>query len=150
MAWSTLTFAALKDRLSSDELGRLLAECPTPDEKATEILTSVAQDIVSRVNAGRRKRALPPVVNTGLSVPSGATRHAYVLARREFTDAYPALAEFNGDDRKASVEEANNYLTDLANNNADSDDTGATTFVTSSSGSFRISGNTLLDFSEAP
>jgi uncharacterized protein YkwD len=150
MAWTTLTYAGLRDRLSSDELSRLLAECPTPEEKAAEILTAVAQDVVSRVNAGRRKRGLPPLVNTGLSVPHGASRHSYVLARRELTDSYPALADFNGDDRKSSVEEANNYLDDLANNNADSDDTGAESFVVSSSGSFRISGSTLMNFSESP
>jgi hypothetical protein len=150
MAWTTLSFSGLRDRLSSDELSRLLAECPTPEEKADSILTAVAQDVVSRVNAGRRKRGLPPLVNTGMSVPYGATRHAYVLTRRELTDSYPSLAEFNGDDRKISVEEANNYLTDLANNNADSDDTGAQSFVSVSTGSFRISGKDLMDFAEAP
>ena len=150
MAWTTLSFSGLRDRLSSDELSRLLAECPTPEEKADSILTAVAQDVVSRVNAGRRKRGLPPLVNTGMSVPYGATRHAYVLTRRELIDSYPSLAEFNGDDRKISVEDANNYLTDLANNNADSDDTGAQSFVSVSTGSFRISGKDLMDFAEAP
>lgn len=127
-----------------------MAECPTPEEKADEILTAVAQEVVSRVNAGRRKRGLPPLVNTGLSIPYGASRHSYVLARRELTDSYPALAEFNGEDRKDSVQEANNYLEALSDNNADSDDTGASAFVVSSSGSFRISGSTLMDFSESP
>jgi uncharacterized protein YkwD len=150
MAWTILTYSGLKDRLSSEELSRLLAECPTPEEKAQEILTSVAQEVVSRVNAGRRKRGLPPLVNTGLYIPYGASRHSYVLARRELTDSYPALAEFNGEDRKDSVQEANNYLEALSDNNADSDDTGASAFVVSSSASFRISGSTLMDFSESP
>ena len=150
MAWLALTYSALRDRLSTDEFNRLLAECPTPDEKAEEVLTSIAQDITSRVNAGRRKRGLPPVVNTTIYVPPGARRHAYILARRELTDSYPSLAEFNGDDRKASVEEANNYLDDLANNNADGDDTGAESFVTTTSGSFRYGGAAIMNFSESP
>jgi hypothetical protein len=150
MAWLPLTYAALRDRLSTDEFNRLLAECPTPEDKADEILESVAQDIASRVNAGRRKRGLPPVVNTGLNVPPGARRHAYIIARRELTDSYPSLAEFNGDDRKASVDEANSYLDDLANNNADGDDTGADSFVSVSGGSFRYSGADIMNFSESP
>jgi len=150
MAWLALTYSALRDRLSTDELNRLLAECPTPEEKADEVMTAVAQDIASRVNAGRRKRGLPPVVNTGLFVPPGARRHAYILARRELTDSYPSLAEFNGDDRKASVDEANSYLDDLANNNADGDDTGAESYVTVTSGSFRYGGAAIMNFSESP
>jgi len=150
MAWLALTYSALRDRLSTDELNRLLAECPTPEEKADEVLTAISQDISSRVNSGRRKRGLPPVVNTGLFVPPGARRHAYILARRELTDSYPSLAEFNGDDRKDSVTEANNYLDDLANNNADADDTGATSFVSVTGGSFRYGGAAIMNFSESP
>jgi hypothetical protein len=150
MAWLALTYSALRDRLSTDELNRLLAECPTPEDKADEVMTSVAQDIASRVNAGRRKRGLPPVVNTGIYVPPGARRHAYILARRELTDSYPSLAEFNGEDRRQSVEESNSYLDDLANNNADADDTGAESFVTDSGGSFRYGGAAFMNFSESP
>jgi len=150
MAWLALTYSGLRDRLSTDELNRLLAECPTPEDKADEVLTSIAQDIASRVNAGRRKRGLPPVVNTGIYVPPGARRHAYILARRELTDSYPSLAEFNGEDRRQSVEESNSYLDDLANNNADADDTGATSFVTDSGGAFRYGGSAFMNFSESP
>jgi hypothetical protein len=150
MAWLALTYSALRDRLSTDELNRLLAECPTPEDKADEVLTSIAQDIASRVNAGRRKRGLPPVVNTGIYVPPGARRHAYILARRELTDSYPSLAEFNGEDRRQSVEESNSYLDDLANNNADADDTGATSFVNDSGGAFRYGGAAFMNFSESP
>lgn len=150
MAWLALTYSALRDRLSTDEFNRLLAECPTPEDKAEEILTSVAQDIASRVNSGRRKRGLPPVVNTNLYVPPGARRHAYILARQELTDSYPSLAEFNGEDRRRAVEEANNYLDDLANNNADGDDTGAESFAATSGSSFRYGGSAIMDFSESP
>lgn len=150
MAWVSLSFANFRDRLSTNELTALLDECATPETKANEILSSVANDVVSRVNAGRRKRGLPPVVNTVRYVPPGAVRHAYVLARRELTDSYPSLADFNGDDRKLSYDEANNYLDDLANNNADSDDTGAESFVSSTGSSFRYGGKSLMDFSECP
>ncbi len=150
MAWSLLTFTNLRERLSSDELSSLLQDSPTPEEKCEQILEHVAQDIVSRVNAGRRKRALPACVNTGRNVPSGAQRHAYVLARRELTSVFPSLAQYNGEDRKDDTEEANNYLDDLANNNADSDDAGATSFVAITNGSFRYGGSKLMNFSESP
>jgi hypothetical protein len=151
MSWSLLTYNGLRERLSSDELSALLNDSATPEDKCEEILTHVALDVVSRVNAGRRKRALPPAISTGLYVPSGAQRHSYILARRELTSVFPSLAEYNGEDRKQDFEEANNYLDDLANNNADSDDAGAESFVSSTTGSsFRISGRTLLNFSEAP
>jgi hypothetical protein len=150
MAWIAITYSALRDRLSTDEFNRLLAECPTPEDKADEILSSVAQDIASRVNSGRRKRGLPPVVNTGRFVPPGARRHAYVLARQEMTDSYPSLAEFNGDDRRRAVEEANNYLDDLANNNADGDDTGAESFAATNGSSFRYGGSAIMNFAESP
>lgn len=150
MAWSILTFSGLRERLSSDELSALLEDSSTPEEKCEAVLQDVALDFVSRVNAGRRKRALPPVVNTTRYVPSGAQRHAYAIARRELTSVFPSLAQYNGDDRKADFEEANNYLDDLANNNADSDDAGATSFVFASSGSIRYGGSTLMDFSTSP
>jgi len=150
MAWLALTYSALRDRLSTEEFNRLLAECPTSEDKAHEILTSVAQDIASRVNSGRRKRGLPPVVNTGLYVPPGARRHAYNLCRQELTDSYPSLAEFNGEDRRRSVEEANSYFDDLANNNADSDDTGAESFAATTGSSFRYGGAAVMNFSESP
>lgn len=150
MAWIALTFAGLRERLSSDEITALLDDSTTPEEKCEAVLEDVAQDVVSRVNAGRRKRALSPAVDTGLSVPPGAQRHAYVIARRELTSVFPSLAQYNGDDRKQDFEEANNYLDDLANNNADSDDDGAEAFVPTNGGSFRYGGAALMDFSTSP
>jgi hypothetical protein len=150
MAWAELTFSGLQGRLGSDEIAALLNESPAPEAKIAEVLGHVAQDIVSRVNTGRRKRGLPPVVNSGVYVPPGAQRHAYTLARRLLTDAFPSLAEFNGDDRRLSVEEAENYLDDLAKNDADSDDPGASSFAYSSSSSFRYGGSALMDFSTSP
>jgi hypothetical protein len=150
MAWSQLTFIGFRERLSSDELTSLLNDSATPEEKCEEFLEVVAKDFISRVNAGRRKRGLPPVTGTGRYVPSGAQRHAYVISRRELTSVFPSLAQYNGDDRKDDFEEANNYLDDLANNNADSDDEGADEYVTATGGSFRISGKDLLNFSECP
>jgi hypothetical protein len=151
MAWTALSYIVFqRDILTTNEFSALLNECPTPEDKVNSILTNVAQEVVSRVNAGRRKLSLPAVVNTGKSIPSGAIRHAYILARRDLTDTYPSLSEFNGDDRKNSVEEANNYLDDLANNNADSDEAGAASFVTSSSSAFTYGGKSLMDFATAP
>lgn len=150
MAWVTLAFSAFRNRLTSNELTALLEENATPEDKANDILSAVAGDIVSRVNAGRRKRGLPALTNTGRNVPPGAVRHAYILARRELTDTYPSLSDFNGEDRRLSVEEANNYLDDLANNNADSDDSGAESFVSATGSSFRFGGKPLMDFSECP
>lgn len=151
MAWAQLNYSDFRDRLSSAELDALLAESPAPEDKVDEVLGQVAQDIVSRVNAGRRKRGLAPAVNSGRYVPAGSRRHAYTLARRILTDAFPSLAEYNGDDRRLSFEEAENYLDDLANNDADGDDAGALSFVSSNSGgAFRYSGNTLLDFTGNP
>ena len=149
MSWVSLTFDALQTRLTSAELEALLAESPNPEAKVSDVLEQVAQDIVSRVNAGRRKRGLAGVSITGAFVPPGAQRHAYSLARRVLSDSFPSLAEFNGDDRKLSIEAAEDYLDDLANNNADSDDTGATAYAPSSS-SFRYGGAPIMDFSTQP
>jgi hypothetical protein len=150
MAWLALTVESFRDRLGNDELDRLVEESPTPDAKLAEILAQVAAEFVSRINAGRRKRGLAPLVNTGLNIPPGAQRHAYAIARRLLTDAFPSLAEFNGEDRKLSVEAAENFLDDLANNNADADDTGAASYVSASGASFRYSGKSLMDFAESP
>ena len=150
MAWIALTVDSFRDRLGNDELDRLVDESPTPDAKLAEVLSQVAAEFVSRINSGRRKRGLGPLVNTGLFIPPGAQRHAYAIARRLLTDAFPSLAEFNGDDRKLAVEAAENFLDDLANNNADADDTGATSFATASGASFRYSGRPLMDFAESP
>jgi hypothetical protein len=150
MAWAELTFAGLQGRLGSEEIASLLAESAAPEEKVSEILTHVALDIASRVNTGRRKRGLPPVVNSSVYVPPGAQRHAYALARRLLSDSFPSLAEFNGDDRKSSIEEAENYLDDLAKNDADSDDPGASSFAYSSASSFRYGGSAVMDFSTSP
>jgi hypothetical protein len=106
--------------------------------------------MVSRVNAGRRKRGLPPVSNTGRNVPPGSQRHGYALARRLLSEAFPSLAEFNGEDRKAAVEAAETFMDDLAKNDADSDDNGADAFASSSSSSFRYGGSSTMDFSTAP
>lgn len=151
MAWAALNYADFRDRLSSAELDALLAESPAPEDKVDEVLGQIAQDIVSRVNAGRRKRGLAPAVNTGRYVPPGSRRHGYTLARRLLTDSFPSLAEYNGDDRRLSFEEAENYLDDLANNEADGDDDGALAFISATTGgAFRYSGNTLLDFTGNP
>jgi hypothetical protein len=150
MAWIPLTVDSFRDRLGNDELDRLVEESPTPDAKLAEILAQVAAEFVSRINAGRRKRGLGPLVNTGLFIPPGSQRHAYAIARRLLTDAFPSLSEFNGEDRKLSVEAAENFLDDLANNNADADDTGASSFATASGASFRYSGKALMDFAESP
>lgn len=150
MAWIALTFSGLRERLSSDELSALLDESSTPEEKCESVLQDVAQDFAARVNAGRRKRALPPVVNTGRYVPPGAQRHAYAIGRRELTSVFPSLAQYNGDDRKADFEEANNFLDDLANNNADADDAGATSFIATGGSSFRYGGNAAMNFAISP
>lgn len=150
MAWTLLTIDGIKDRLASDEFEALLAESPTPETKLNDILEQIAQEIVSRVNAGRRKRGLVQVSNTGLYVPPGAHRHGYALARRLLSEAFPSLAEFNGEDRKISVESAENYLDDLSKNDADSDDAGSSAFANSSSSAFRYGGAALMDFSTAP
>ena len=150
MAWLPLTVESFRDRLGNDELDRLVEESPTPDAKLAEILYQVAAEFVSRINSGRRKRGLAPLVNTGLNIPPGAQRHAYAIARRLLTDAFPSLAEFNGEDRKLSVEAAENFLDDLANNNADADDTGAASFAAASGSAFRYSGKALMDFTGNP
>lgn len=150
MPWVLLSSDGLRDRLASDEFEALLAESPAPEAKIEEILEQVAQEISSRVNSGRRKRGLPPVGNTGRSVPPGSQRHGYALARRLLSEAFPSLAEFNGDDRKVAVEAAETFMDDLAKNDADSDDTGATAFALSSSSSFRYGGNATMDFATSP
>lgn len=150
MAWIPLSVDSFRDRLGNDELDRLVEESPTPDAKLAEILSQVAAEFVSRINSGRRKRGLGPLVNTGLNIPPGAQRHAYAIARRLLTDAFPSLAEFNGEDRKLAVESAENFLDDLANNNADADDTGAESYATASGASFRYSGQSLMDFTGNP
>lgn len=151
MPWTLLTYDGLRDRLGSTESEALLAESPTPESKVEDILTQIAADVVSRVNAGRRKRGLAPAVNTGRNVPPGSVRHAYTLAVRLLTDSFPSLAEYNGEDRRAAIDEAKDHLDDLANNNADSDDAGGDAFVaTAGGGSFRSGGKELMDFIGTP
>jgi hypothetical protein len=150
MPWVAITTDGLRDRLASDEFEALLAEAPAPEAKIEEILEQVAQEIVSRVNSGRRKRGLPAVINTGRNVPPGSQRHAYALARRLLSEAFPSLADFNGDDRKVAVEAAETFMDDLAKNDADSDDTGAAAFAASSASSFRYGGNATMDFATSP
>lgn len=150
MAWIQLSVSDQKDRLNEQELDKLLEESSDPNSKLLVILGHVATDIVGRVNAGRRKRGLVPVVNTGLYVPPGAQRHAYVLSRLLLTNAFPSLADYNAEDRRLAVEDANQYLTDLANNDADSDDSGAGAFVPSSSPPLRFGGVPMKNFVEVP
>lgn len=150
MPWVQLTSDGLRDRLASDEFEALLAESPAPESKIDEILEQVAQEIVARVNAGRRKRGLAAVINTGRNVPPGSQRHGYALARRLLSEAFPSLAEFNGEDRKMAVEAAETFMDDLAKNDADSDDTGAAAFASSSASSFRYGGSATMDFSYSP
>lgn len=150
MAWAVLTYSGMVDRLSSAELDSLLTDSPAPEDKVTSILSQVAQEVTSYVNTGRRKRGLPAVVNTGRSVPSGAQRHAYALARRELTDAFPSLSSYNGDDRKAAVSDAVAYLEKLAKNEIDADDEGASSFASSSTSSFEFGGNATMNFIGTP
>ncbi len=141
MAWTQLSLSSLKRRLSSQELESLTDESPDAEKKIEELLTQVAQEVVSRVNSGRRKRALPSLQDTERQVPPGSQRHAYTLVRRLLTDTFPSLADYNGEDRRLAVDEAEGYLDDLANNNADSDDDGAIVFENPIGGSsFRYNG----------
>ena len=150
MAWVQLGISDQKQRLNEQELNKLLEENADPNAKLLTVLGHVATDIVGRVNAGRRKRGLPPVVNTGLYVPPGSQRHAYVLSRLLLTNSFPSLDEYNAEDRRQAVDDANQYLTDLANNDADSDDDGAMAFVPSSSAPVRFGGAPILNFIEVP
>tara|TARA_R100000655_G_C2977878_1_gene191357 strand:- start:452 stop:904 length:453 start_codon:yes stop_codon:yes gene_type:complete len=147
MAWVELTAAALKDRLGAAELEALIDESPAPDAKIKVLLEQVAQDITSRVNTGRRKRALVPLEDTGSYIPPGSQRHAYTLARRLLTDNFPSLADYNGDDRRVAVQEAEDHLADLAENDADADDFGAAQYERFNSGfSFRYDGRPNMNF----
>jgi hypothetical protein len=148
MSWVEITAPTLRDRLGSVELEALVAEAPAPDAKIEELLEQISQDITSRVNSGRRKRGMNSIGDTGRYVPPGSLRHAYTLTRRLLTDSFPSLAEYNGEDRRMDVEEAESHLDDLANNNADSDDPGASTWEPSGAGSsFRTGGETNQNFS---
>jgi len=147
MAWTQLTADTLKERLVSTEIEALTDESPAPDAKIEVLLEQVAQEITSRVNAGRRKRGMVSIIDTGRYAPPGSLRHAYALTRRLLTDSFPSLAEYNGEDRRLAVDEAEGYLDDLANNNADADDLGAATFANPSGGSsFRYNGNKSYNF----
>jgi len=149
MAWSEVSLESLKRRLSSSELESLTDESPDADQKIEELLTQIAQEVISRVNSGRRKRGLPSLQDTGKHIPPGSQRHAYTLVRRLLTDTFPSLAEFNGDDRRQAVDEAEAHLDDLANNNADHDDDGAIIFENPIGGSsFRYSGNKSYDYTK--
>lgn len=146
MAWAELTSDAFRDRFTDEEFQGLLAESTDIDGKLNEILGQVALEIVSRVNVGRRKRGLSPALATGLFIPSGSQRHAYTLALRLLTDCFPALATYNGEDRKIAMETAEKHLEDLAKNDVDSDDDGAATYAASTSSSVRYGGRDILDF----
>ncbi len=146
MSWAALTIDGLRSRMAGEELSRLTDEAPDQDAKIGSVLLQVAQDVAGRVNVGRRKRGLAPLSNTSNNVPPGSQRHAYSIARKLLTDAFPSLAGYNGDDRKAAVDEAEKHLSDLADNKADHDDDGATAFAVSGSASFVYGGSTLSDF----
>lgn len=147
MAWIALTSDKLQTRVGVEEYAALIAENGAEAEaKVSEILRQVAQDIVGRVNAGRRKRGLGPAVNTGLYIPPGSERHAYTICVRLMTSTFPSLATYNGEDRATDYQNAEDHLDDLANNNADSDDAGGNTFASTSSSSFRYGGETKMDF----
>jgi hypothetical protein len=146
MAWIALSADAFRDRVNGDEYDGLLAESPTPDTKIATALSEVALEIVSRVNAGRRKRGLAPALATGLFVPAGAVRHAYTLVLRTITNSFPGLATYNGENRSAASDAAEKYLEDLGNNNADSDDAGAAVYASSTVYPVRYGGRDLLDF----
>lgn len=146
MAWAELTYDAFRERLTDEEFDALTAESTDVSAKLTEILGQVAADIVSRVNVGRRKGALPPVVNTGLHIPAGSQRHAYTLALKVLTDCFPSLRTYNGEDRTAAVETAEKHLDDLAKNEADGDDEGALVYASTTNSSVRYGGRDILDF----
>ena len=147
MAWTRLSASVLRDRLGNAEIEALTDESAAPDSKIEELLDQVAQDITSRVNTGRRKRGLAPVSGTGRDVPPGSVRHAYSLARRLLTDSFPSLADYNGDDRRLAVQEAEDHLEDLANNEADHDDVGASAYESVGAGSsFRYGGKDNYDY----
>jgi hypothetical protein len=146
MAWTALSIDGLRSRLVTDELDKLLEECPDPDAKIAEVLGQVANEFVARINAGRRKRTLPAVEDTGLFLPGGCHRHSYTIARQLLSESFPSLAEFNGDDRKAAMEAANTFLIALSENNADSDDTGAESYIGTATGGPTFGGKTQYDF----
>ena len=146
MAWVALSADTFRDRVNGDEYEALLAESPTPDTKIATALSEVALEIVSRVNAGRRKRGLSPALDTGLFVPPGAARHAYTLVLRTLTNSFPALATYNGENRNTAIDASEKYLEDLGNNNADADDDGAAEYAATTSSPVRYGGNDLLDF----
>jgi len=147
MAWVQLAGSSLRDRLGTTEIDSLVEESADADGKIDEILSQVALDVVGRINAGRRKRGLPPVTDTGLNVPPGSVRHAYTLARRLLTDSFPSLSDYNGEDRDSAYDKAEDHLRDLAENRADADDSGAEDFEPEDSGSsFRTGGKDLMDF----
>lgn len=148
MAWVEITASVLHDRLGNVEIETLIAESPAPDAKVEELLEQISQEITSRVNTGRRKRGMAPIGDTNRYVPPGSLRHAYTLTRRLLTDSFPSLSEYNGEDRRLAVEEAEEHLNDLANNEADADDPGASIWEPETAGSsFRTGGSENYDFS---
>lgn len=146
MAWVALNSDAFRERFTDEEFQALTAESVDVDGKLTEILGQIALEIVSRVNVGRRKGALPPVKDTGLFIPPGSQRHAYTLALKLLTDCFPSLRTYNGEDRTTAVETAEKHLEDLAKNEADSDDEGAAEYASSTLSPIRYSGYDKLDF----
>lgn len=146
MAWVALSAETFRDRITGDEYTALSEESPDPEGKISNALSEVALEIVSRVNAGRRKRGLSPALATGLYVPPGAIRHAYTLVLRTLTNSFPALATYNGENRQQSIDASEKYLEDLGNNNADADDDGAATYAASTSSPVRTGGADLLNF----
>ena len=147
MAWVQLTVATLRDRLGNVEVETLIEESPAPDAKIETLLEQVAQEITSRINSGRRKRGMVSISGTRRYVPPGSQRHAYALTRRLLTDSFPALSEYNGEDRRLAVEEAEAHLDDLADNNADHDDLGASAWESEGAGSsVRTGGCSNYDF----
>lgn len=150
--WQTLTSSGLRDRLGTDEIDTLTAEAIDPDIKINNVLQQIADDVVAHVNAGRRIRGLRPVAITTPTVPPGSARHAYTLARRLLTDAFPSLAEYNGEDRKIACEVAEKYLEALAENKIDADDSGADVVdpPATTTSSLRYGGSTLMDFNTQP
>jgi hypothetical protein len=129
MAWVQLTVAKFKLRFDESEVDAVLSQQTNADVTLTEYLHQVSADIVARVNTCRRTRGLSPVTPPALYVPPGSERHAYVLVQFMAGINLPSLTALQGDNRKSAEDRAENYLSDLASCEVDSDDEWVSPYV---------------------
>lgn len=131
MAWLTLTADDMRQRLSDQEMAAYESAVGelAPPSRLPALLRAECANVVSRVNAYRRKAGLPFVSPPDLTIPPGAEPAVFALVRLRLANSIPAIDGLFGENRRAEADMANNYLRDIASGDVDHDEFGAAEFT---------------------